>query len=113
MFSPFALSAFLPEAWRAAIYQPFREGVEISPIIDGEPAVALLRYAPGAGVPKHLHRGLETILVLEGSQSDERGTYDTGALVFNPEGSVHSVWSTAGCVVLIHWAKSVAFLGPD
>lgn len=110
MPEPFALKAFLPDAWREAIYQPFREGVEISPIVEGEPAVALLRYAPGAGVPRHLHRGLETILVLQGSQSDERGTYETGALVFNPEGSAHSVWSLTGCVVLIQWAKSVEFL---
>jgi anti-sigma factor ChrR (cupin superfamily) len=110
---PFALAAFLPDAWRHAVYQPFRDGVEISPIVTGEPAVALLRYAPGAGVPKHLHHGLETILVLEGSQSDERGTYDTGSLVFNPEGSIHSVWSDAGCVVLIQWARGVEFLDAD
>lgn len=111
MSDPFALASFLPDAWRNAAYQPFREGVEISHIVNGEPAVALLRYAPGAGVPRHLHRGLETILVLEGSQSDERGTYGTGALVFNPEGSVHSVWSQTGCVVLIQWVRPVEFLG--
>lgn len=110
MSDPFALASFLPDTWRDAVYLPFRDGVEISPIVQGEPAVALLRYAPGAGVPKHRHRGLETILVLEGSQSDERGTYDTGALVFNPEGSVHSVWSDIGCVVLIQWARNVEFL---
>lgn len=110
MSDPFSLPAFLPETWREAVYQPFREGVEISPIVEGEPAVALLRYAPGAGVPRHLHRGLETILVLEGTQSDERGTYATGDLVFNPAGSAHSVWSQDGCVVLIQWAKNVEFL---
>ena len=110
MSDPFALAAFLPDAWREAVYQPFREGVEISPILTGEPAVALLRYAPGAGVPRHLHRGLETILVLEGSQSDERGTYDKGSLVFNPAGTMHSVWSAQGCVVLIQWAKPVEFV---
>lgn len=110
MSEPFSLAAFLPDTWRDAVYQPFRDGVEISPIIEGEPAVALLRYAPGAGVPRHLHRGLETILVLTGSQSDERGTYQAGDLVFNPEGSAHSVWSEDGCVVLIQWAKSVEFL---
>jgi anti-sigma factor ChrR (cupin superfamily) len=110
MSDPFSLSAFLPDVWRDATYEPFREGVEISPIVEGEPAVALLRYAPGATIPKHLHRGLETILVLEGSQSDERGTYETGALVFNPEGSVHSVWSQTGCVVLIQWARTVEFV---
>ena len=106
----FSLSGFLPEGWRSAVWQPFREGVEISPIASGEPAVALLRYAPGAGVPRHRHPGLETILVLEGSQSDERGTYGPGALVLNPAGSEHSVWSTEGCVVLIHWGKAVEFV---
>lgn len=110
MSDPFSLSGFLPETWRDAVYEPFREGVEISPILTGEPAVALLRYAPGAGVPRHLHRGLETILVLEGSQSDERGTYPTGSLVLNPEGSVHSVWSEDGCVVLIQWNRQVEFV---
>ncbi|MBI1170485.1 cupin domain-containing protein [bacterium] len=110
MSEPFSLAAFLPDAWRKAAYEPFRDGVEISPIVTGEPAVALLRYAPGAGVPRHRHRGLETILVLEGTQSDERGTYGPGALVFNPEGSVHSVWSDTGCVVLIQWARSVEFV---
>lgn len=110
MSDPFALAAFLPDGWRDAVYQPFREGVDISPIVTGEPALALLRYDPGAGVPRHVHRGLETILVLEGSQSDERGTYGAGALVMNPEGSVHSVWSDTGCVVLIQWARPVEFV---
>ncbi len=109
---PFVLTAFLPHGWRDAIYEPFREGVDISPIVTGEPALALLRYAPGAGVPRHLHRGLETILVLEGTQSDERGTYGTGALVLNPEGSVHSVWTETGCVVLIQWTRAVEFVDP-
>ncbi len=38
---PFHLDALLPEGWRDAVYEPFRDGVEISPIVTGEPAVAL------------------------------------------------------------------------
>jgi anti-sigma factor ChrR (cupin superfamily) len=110
MADPTILAALLPDGWRTAAYQPFREGVEISPIVAGEPAVALLRYAPGAGVPRHRHRGLETILILEGTQSDERGTYGPGSLILNPEDSEHSVWSTSGCVVLIQWTRAVEFL---
>jgi hypothetical protein len=60
------------------------------PLATGEPAIALLRYAPGAGVPAHLHPGMETILVLEGAQSDDRGRYPAGSLVVNPEGTAHS-----------------------
>lgn len=110
MADPFSLAALLPLGWREATYQPFRAGVEISPILTGEPAVALLRYAPGAGVPRHRHTGLETILVLEGTQSDERGTYATGTLMVNPEGSEHSVWTDTGCVVLIQWTRPVEFI---
>ena len=109
----FNLDALLPEGWREAVYEPFRDGVEISPIVTGEPAVALLRYAPGAGVPRHRHMGLETILVLDGVQCDERGAYPAGTLMLNPEGTEHSVWSETGCVVLIQWAKPVEFVGPD
>jgi anti-sigma factor ChrR (cupin superfamily) len=110
MTDPKCLAALLPDGWRDAVYSPFRDGVEISPIVSGEPAVALLRYAPGAGVPRHRHRGLETILVLEGTQSDENGTYGPGSLVLNPTDSEHSVWSTTGCVVLIQWTLPVEFL---
>ncbi len=109
----FHLDALLPEGWREAVYEPFRDGVEISPIVTGEPAVALLRYAPGAGVPRHRHMGLETILVLDGVQCDERGAYPAGTLMLNPEGTEHSVWSETGCVVLIQWARPVEFVGPD
>ena len=110
MAEPLHLMGFLPEKWRDLVWEPFREGVDISPIVTGEPAVALLRYAPGSGVPRHLHVGLETILVLEGTQSDERGNYPAGSLILNPEGTSHSVWSDLGCVVLIQWEKPVAFI---
>lgn len=110
MSEPLHWPAFLSGGWRDAPFEPFREGVEIAPLLTGPPDLALLRYAPGASVPRHLHPGLETILVLEGAQSDERGTYRAGALVTNPEGSSHRVWSDEGCVVLIQWTKPVVFL---
>jgi anti-sigma factor ChrR (cupin superfamily) len=50
-------------------------------------------------------------MVLEGSQSDEAGEYGAGDVVLNPAGSVHSVWSAGGCVVLIHWTRPVEVLG--
>jgi anti-sigma factor ChrR (cupin superfamily) len=110
MDMPTHLPGLLPDGWRDADWQPFRDGVEISPILDGAPAVALLRYAPGAGVPAHLHQGMETILVLDGVQSDERGRYPVGTLILNPEGTAHRVWSDEGCVVLIQWNRPVQFL---
>jgi anti-sigma factor ChrR (cupin superfamily) len=57
-----------------------------------------------------LHQGLETVFVLQASQSDERGTYEKGCCVLNPTGYEHSVASENGCVVLIQWAKPVKFV---
>lgn len=110
MKEPLALAGLVSGGWRDCVFEPFREGVEICHLVQGEPGVALLRYQPGAAVPRHRHTGLETIVVLEGSQSDERGRYETGAVVLNPAGSVHSVWSEDGCVVLIQWDRPVEFV---
>ena len=107
---PLHIAGLLAGGWRDAVFEPFRDGVEISTILPGEPAVALLRYHPGSGVPGHRHTGLETILVLEGTKSDERGDYPAGSLVLNPKGTTHRVWSDFGCVVLIQWASPVEFL---
>lgn len=107
MTDPKSIAGLLPEGWDHLPFEYFREGVEICRLWLGMPEVALLRYAPGAAVPRHRHLGLETILVLSGSQSDDAGEYQTGSLVFNPAGSEHRVWSDAGCVVLIQWERPV------
>ena len=109
MSDPFSIPD-LVRTWKDLPFEPFRPGVEIHHICTGEPALAVLHYAPGAAVPLHRHTGLETILVLEGTQCDERGCYSEGALVVNPEGSEHSVWSETGCAVLIQWERPVQIL---
>lgn len=112
MPDPSHFSDLLAGGWRDLSFSPFREGIEICWLHDeGENGgSALLRYEPGASAPLHLHQGLETVIVLEGSQSDERGIYRTGSVVTNPPGYRHSVLSEEGCVVLICWAKPVAFV---
>ncbi|EHS50983.1 anti-ECFsigma factor, ChrR [Rhizobium sp. PDO1-076] len=100
--------------WKSLDFGPFRDGVTIhwiNPFIDDQPGVALLKYEAGAGVPRHRHEGLETILVLQGTQSDEAGDYGPGCCVVNAKGSEHSVWSDTGCVVLIQWDRPVSILG--
>jgi len=110
MDNPMAIADFM-DHWQDLPFEPFREGVDVHYIKQGAPALAILRYAPGAKVPVHLHTGLETILVLDGAQSDERGTYGKGALILNPEGTTHSVWSETGCAVLIQWERPVEIIG--
>ena len=94
-------------------WQTFRPGVEIARLYgNGEqgPASALLRYAPGASVPRHEHTGYEHIVVLAGAQSDERGSYPAGTCVIHAPGSAHAVRSEHGCVVLVMWSAPVRFL---
>ncbi len=94
-------------------WKPLRDGVDIATLYGGDenaPAAALLRYAPGARVPLHEHRGYEHILILRGSQSDEHGAYGPGALIISPPGTRHAVTSEQGCLVLAVWQMPVRFL---
>ena len=108
------IPSFLDGGWRKLTFEHFREGIEVHWLIKGgaaEPTVAVLKYEPGSAVPRHRHAGLETIMVLDGVQSDESGDYAADTLVFNEVGSEHSVWSKEGCVVLIQWDLPVIILG--
>lgn len=94
-------------------WQVLREGVEICRLYqegDDGPAAALLRYAPGARVPPHLHTGAEFILVLSGSQTDDHGHYPAGTVLASPPGSRHGIVSDSGCIVLAIWHKPVRFI---
>jgi len=98
-------------AWR-----PFRPGVDIVTLygVVGETrAAALLRYQAGAVIPRHDHSGLEHILVLQGTQEDDRGVYPMGTLVVRGSGMSHTVKSSEGCVVLAMWDSPVTFLAPE
>lgn len=101
---------FDPASFR---WEPFRAGVEIAQLYGGSreaPSCALLRYAPGAKVPRHVHRGYEHILVLAGSQRDEHGSYGVGTMLVNGPGTTHRVSSEDGCVVLAIWERPVEML---
>ena len=93
---------------------PFRPGIEIQRLY-GDPATgaagALLRYRPGASLPRHEHVGYEWIWVLAGSQRDEHGEYSAGTLVVNTPRSKHAPRSPNGCIVLITWEAPVRFDG--
>ncbi|MET0385825.1 MAG: cupin domain-containing protein, partial [Polyangiales bacterium] len=91
-------------------WQPFRPGVEIARLYGGAPnasSAALLRYAPNAQVPRHIHRGYEHILILRGSQRDDHGTYAAGSLLISEPGSSHAIASDEGCLVLAIWERPV------
>jgi anti-sigma factor ChrR (cupin superfamily) len=110
--NPLACWSLRPADIASFTFQELRPGVEMHVLHESSEAgrVAVLRYAKGAEVPAHRHEGYELIYVLEGEQSDERGSYSAGSFVINQPGVAHRVWSEHGCVVLIHWQRPVVFI---
>lgn len=94
-------------------WQAFRDGVDIITLYGDTSqgcSSALLRYQPGARIPEHMHVGVEFLLILRGSQADERGHYSAGTFLINPSASSHEILSEEGCVVLAVWEKPVRFI---
>ena len=112
-----AYAGLLDGGWRDLAFEHFRDGITVHWLLQGRRRSnhrsRSSNYQPGAGVPRHRHAGLETIVVLEGMQSDENGDYAAGSVVLNPVGTEHSVWTKDGCVVLIQWDLPVIILGED
>jgi anti-sigma factor ChrR (cupin superfamily) len=53
-------------------------------------ATSIVRYAPNACFPEHVHGGGEELFVLEGLFIDDDGEYPAGTYVRNPAGSSHA-----------------------
>jgi anti-sigma factor ChrR (cupin superfamily) len=105
--------ASIPQRLNEFTWEPLVPGVELSRLYQdaaGNIKLALLRYAPGATVPEHLHTGMEYIQILSGAQQDERGIYPAGTLLVSLPGSLHNVASPEGCVVLAVWESPVHFV---
>ena len=106
-------AAFAQGGWQDLEFGAFREGVE-----DLHPCwrVEARPWRSCAIAPRRLRcrntctGGWRRNLVLEGSRATKRGDYPVGSLVLNPEGTVHSVRSEEGCVVLIQWDRPVEIL---
>lgn len=67
---------------------------------EGRHKAILMRYEPGAVVPRHRHLGDEQIYVLEGSVADDAGVCTAGNYTRRPPGCVHTVTSPAGALVI-------------
>jgi anti-sigma factor ChrR (cupin superfamily) len=94
-------------------WKPFRPGVTAHWLYDegkGGAACVLLRYEAGARVALHEHLGYEHMLVLEGDQFDEAGSYPAGSFVIHPPGTRHSPGSVGGCIALLIYEKAVRFV---
>jgi anti-sigma factor ChrR (cupin superfamily) len=84
--------------------QPWRErrpGVHWKVLWEeGDRRAVLIRYDPGAVIPRHRHLGDEQIFVLEGEVADDTGVCTRGNYARRPPGCVHTVRSPGGALVL-------------
>jgi putative transcriptional regulator len=67
--------------------------------------VALIRMQPGCGYPRHEHRGIEEVLVVQGGYRDERGHHTAGQFVVYADRTSHTPVALDGagampCVLL-------------
>ena len=68
---------------------------------------AMVRFEPGAKLPRHKHVGDELIFVIEGSNADESGEVVAGNLNYRPNGCVHTVTTQHGATVLaVVWGRT-------
>jgi anti-sigma factor ChrR (cupin superfamily) len=80
-----------------------RQGVRQKKIWDdpaGKRRAVLVRFEPGATLPKHRHVGDEIVFVVEGSNADESGPVPTGNMNYRPNGCVHTVTTKNGATAL-------------
>jgi hypothetical protein len=65
--------------------------------------VAILWYTIADGsVGLHYHGKTESVFVIDGTQTDAKGTYPTGTVYFNPPGSGHQITNSTGFFILAY-----------
>lgn len=75
--------------------------------------IAILWYmVEDGGVALHYHAMTESVYVIDGAQTDAKGTYETGTVYFNPPGSGHEVTDSSG-FFLLAYAAPPDFMGTD
>ena len=77
---------------------------------DGSAFTVLMKFEPGARLPKHAHTEIEQTFVLQGSLLDEEGECTAGNFVWRRAGSVHDAWSPQGGIMLGIFRKPNTFM---
>jgi hypothetical protein len=75
--------------------------------------IAILWYTVTDGaVGLHYHSMTESVYVIEGTQTDGKGSYPTGSVYFNPPGSGHQISDSSG-FFLLAYASPPDFMATD
>lgn len=86
-----------------AVWQPgLVQGLQVMPLHTYKTEqVALVKWEAGTRFNCHTHFGGEEIFVLEGVFEDEFGRYPKGTWLRNPPGSIHTPFSSKGCLIYV------------
>lgn len=75
--------------------------------------IAILWYTVAdGGVALHYHSKTESVYVIDGNQTDDKGSYPTGTVYFNPPGSGHAIRDSSG-FFLLAYASPPDFMKTD
>lgn len=91
-----------PAAYEWFDFRPNLKKLILAGAEDGK-HVAILWYTIDNGsVGLHYHGKTESVFVIDGAQTDAKGTYSTGTIYFNPPGSGHQISNSTGFFVLAY-----------
>ena len=130
--TPLAVPAGLDAATRRLVPQPLRgylsgnlgdltwrsvaRGLDVHPLPLARAGfrTELLRMRRGEGIPRHTHRGHESVLVLDGGFTDESGHFGRGDLALSDDQVVHRPVADddGDCLCLVVLEGGVRFSGP-
>ncbi len=91
-----------PENYDFFTFRPNLEKLILAGEADTEHISILWYTVPDGQVGLHSHNMTESVYVIEGAQTDAKGTYPTGSLYFNPPGSSHEISDSSGFFILAY-----------
>ncbi|HZP99530.1 MAG TPA: ChrR family anti-sigma-E factor [Reyranella sp.] len=111
-WAPVALAHYLPAGARwKRVFGGF-EQIDV-PLRADTHRAALLRLAPGQGLPVHRHVANEYTVVLQGGYTDNTGNYVAGDFAIGPGPHAHQPIADPGdpCIALIVLEKPIVLTG--
>ncbi|MGB3199825.1 MAG: cupin domain-containing protein [Nodosilinea sp.] len=91
-----------PSRYDFFTFRPNLEKLILSGAADTEHISILWYTIPDGSVGLHYHSMTESVYVIDGTQTDDKGVYPTGSLYFNPPGSGHAVSDSTGFFILAY-----------
>jgi quercetin dioxygenase-like cupin family protein len=101
---PFVARADDTDGWEPSDVAGFPLKTLFHDPVTGDQTI-LMKVEPGAYAAPHSHDQVEHVYILEGSFSDEYGTYHAGDYLVRTPGSDHSTQSEQGATVLLMYTR--------